>query len=189
MCHGSDAHPLFFNDIPISCKDHDQWVHFYEFDYLFERLWRDPRRYLLILQRYNGVILPDFSLYRDMPLVMQLWNVYRSRAIGCWLQLNGVRVIANVRWGDHRTHSVCCDGLSHGCTIAIGTVGALGSAEDRANFVEGLAYVVRRLAPRVIVVYGAAPDEVFGKYRDDGIEIVRFDSETSVAHSRRREAV
>ena len=54
----------------IGCKDHDQWVHFYEFDYLFERLWRDPRRYLPILKRYNGVILPDFSLYRDMPLVM-----------------------------------------------------------------------------------------------------------------------
>ena len=169
----------------IGCKDHDQWVHFYEFDYLFERLWRDPRRYLPILKRYNGVILPDFSLYRDMPLVMQLWNVYRSRAIGCWLQRNGVKVIVNVRWGDRRTHRVCCDGVPRGCTIAVGTVGALGNAEDRAYFERGLAYVVRRLVPRAIVVYGTAPDAIFGRYRDAGIEVVRFDSQTTVAHSRR----
>ena len=30
----------------ISCKDYDQWVHFYEDDYLFERLWRNPSKYL-----------------------------------------------------------------------------------------------------------------------------------------------
>ena len=122
-----------------------------------------------------------------MPLVMQLWNVYRSRAVGCWLQRNGIKVIVNVRWGDRRTHRVCCDGVSRGCTIAVGTVGALRGAEDRAYLIEGLAYVVRRLAPRVIVVYGPAPDDVFGKYRDAGIEIVHFASETTVAHSRRRE--
>ena len=171
----------------ISSRDHGQWIHFYEFDYLFERLWRNPRRYLPIFKRFNGVILPDFSLYRDMPLVMQLWNVYRSRAIGCWLQRNGIKVIANVRWGDRRTHRVCCDGISRGCTIAVGTVGALRGTEDRLYFTEGLAYVVRQLAPRAIVVYGPAPDEVFGKYRDSGIEIIHFDSETTVAHSRRRE--
>ncbi|MBO4681398.1 MAG: DUF4417 domain-containing protein, partial [Clostridiales bacterium] len=58
----------------ISSKDYDQWVHFYEDDYLFEKLWNNPQKYLDILKRFNGVILPDFSLYRDMPFVMQLWN-------------------------------------------------------------------------------------------------------------------
>ena len=76
----------------ISSKDHDYWVHFYEDDYLFERLWKNPNKYLSILQRYNGVILPDWSLYRDMPLVMQLWNIYRSRALGTWLQYNGIKL-------------------------------------------------------------------------------------------------
>ena len=47
----------------ISCKNYDQWIHFYEDDYLFERIWRNPTRYLDILKRYNGVILPDFSGY------------------------------------------------------------------------------------------------------------------------------
>ncbi|ACV22892.1 Uncharacterised protein [Slackia heliotrinireducens] len=157
-------------------------MHFYEFDYLFERVWRDPRRYLPILRRFNGVILPDFSVYRDMPLVMQLWNIYRSRAIGFWLQANGVEVIVNVRWGDRRTYRVCCDGAPKGGVIAVGTVGAVQSTEDRLFFAEGLAVVVRRLDPKAIVVYGSAPEEIFGRYREAGIEIVQFASETSCAH-------
>lgn len=166
----------------IGCKDFDQWVHFYEYDYLFERVWRNPRRYLPILMRFNGVILPDFSVYRDMPLVMQLWNIYRSRAIGFWLQTNGVEVITNVRWGDRRTYRACCDGAPKGSVIAVGTVGAIQSAKDRRFFEEGLAVVVGRLIPKTIIVFGSAPEEIFGKYREVGIEIVRFESETSRAH-------
>ncbi len=166
----------------ISCKDYDQWVHFYEFDYLFERIWRKPRRYLGILKRFNGVILPDFSVYRDMPLVMQLWNIYRSRAVGSWLQINEVKVIVNVRWGDERTWHVCCDGISPGCTIAVGSHGTLRGFEDRRCFVDGLDEVTQKLRPSSIVVYGSAPDEVFGKYREAGIEIVQFDCEATSAH-------
>ena len=166
----------------ISCKDFDQWVHFYEFDYQFERVWRNPKRYLAILERYNGVILPDFSVYRDMPFVMQLWNIYRSRAIGFWLQIHGIKVIVNVRWGDKRTYRFCCDGVTRGCTIAVGTNGAIDDPEDRRYFAEGLSSVVKRLAPKTIVVYGSAPDDIFGRYREDGIEIVQFDCETTSAH-------
>jgi hypothetical protein len=161
----------------ISSKDHNYWVHFYEDDFLFERLWRNPKKYLPILQRYNGVILPDWSLYRDMPLVMQLWNIYRSRAIGTWLQANGVKVIPNLRYGDRRTFKVCTDGLSKHSVIAVGTHGTLKILEDRDIFVKGLDVVVRRIAPAAIVVYGACPDDIFQKYRDMGIKIYHFESE------------
>lgn len=40
----------------VSNTDYDQWVHFYEDDYLFERIWRNPKKYLDLLKRYNGVI-------------------------------------------------------------------------------------------------------------------------------------
>ncbi len=95
----------------IGGTDYDAWVHFYEDDASFERLWNKPFKYLTILKRYKGVIAPDFSLYRDMPLVMQNWNIYRSHAVAVWLQSEGVPVIANVRWSDERTYetaaSVC----------------------------------------------------------------------------------
>ena len=83
----------------VGGKDYDGFVHFYEDDASFERLWNKPRKYLAVLKKYKGIISPDFSIYRDMPLAMQQWNTYRNRAIGCWLQDNGIPTIANVRWG------------------------------------------------------------------------------------------
>lgn len=163
-------------------KDHNQWIHFYEDDYLFERVWRNPKRYLPLFKRFNGVIFPDFSVYRDMPFAMQVWNIYRSRAIGSWLQRNGINVIVNIRYGDYRTFKCCCDGISKGCTIAVGSHGVLKQKVDRQIFVDGLDVVVRRLKPTSIVVYGSAPDSIFEKYRSQGIRVIAFESDFSRTH-------
>lgn len=101
----------------VSGREYNAWVHFYQDDVEFERLWNNPQRYLPILKRFAGVITPDFSLYRDMPLVFQQWNVYRSRAIGHWLQTNGVPVIVNVRFADERTYRLSCEGVPYNSTI------------------------------------------------------------------------
>ena len=73
----------------VGGTDYNCFVHFYEDDANFERLWNNPQKYLQILQKYKGVITPDFSLYRDMPLVMQQWKYIprpsdRSLVAGKW---------------------------------------------------------------------------------------------------------
>lgn len=166
----------------LKSSDHDCWVCFYEDDAAFERLWNNPNRYLPILKQYNGCISPDFSLYRDMPLVMQQWNIYRSRAIGHWLQQNGIPVIANVRWGDERTFNICCYGVPKGATIAVGSHGCIKIQREREFFARGLEHAVKKLKPKTIIVYGAAPDSVFSQYKESGIEILQFDSEYMTVH-------
>ncbi len=166
----------------VSGSEFDAWVHFYEDDVAFERLWNNPERYLPVLQRYKGVITPDFSLYRDMPLVMQLWNIYRSRAIGHWLQANGVHVIVNIRWSDERTYRSCCAGVPKHSVIAVGSHGCIKLLREQAYFVKGLEYAVRELEPKTIIVYGSAPDAIFGKYKDNGITVLQFDSEFTATH-------
>ena len=165
----------------MNSKDYNQWVHFYEDDGAFERIWNKPRQYLPILKRFRGVISPDFSLYRDMPLVMQQWNTYRNRAIGHWLQENGIPVICNVRWGDERTFTFCCDGVPRDGIIAVGSHGCIKVRQEREYFKAGLAYIAEELSPKAIVVYGTAPESVFAQYKNSGIEIVQFDSEFSVS--------
>lgn len=167
----------------VSSKDYECWVHFYEDDASFERIWRNPRRYLPILKKYEGVICPDFSLYRDMPLVMQYWNIYRSHAIGSWLEHNGVNVIPNVRFGDERTFEECCLGIPKHGTIAVGTHGCLKNKTDRDYFRKGLSVVLERLNPMAIIVYGTTPEDIFDDCYRQGIQIYQFDS--SFAKSRR----
>ncbi|MBQ7255383.1 MAG: DUF4417 domain-containing protein [Oscillospiraceae bacterium] len=166
----------------VSKADASAWVHFYEDDAAFERLWTSPKRYLPILKRFAGVIAPDFSLYRDMPLVMQQWNVYRSHAIAHWLQENGISVIANVRWGDWRTFDLCCAGVPQNATFAVGSHGCVKLLREREYFKRGLEHVVKLLSPKTIIVYGTTPDEIFGRYKDAGISILQFNSDYMDAH-------
>jgi len=166
----------------ISGTDFNAWVHFYEDDASFERLWNNPFKYLPILKRYKGVIAPDFSLYRDMPLVMQYWNIYRSHAVAVWLQGEGVPVISNVRWGDERTYGICCNGVPKRSAIAVGSHGCVKLLRDREFFVNGLEHIVNELNPKTIIVYGSAPSAIFGKYKNAGITVLQFDSEYMVAH-------
>ncbi len=163
-------------------SDFKAWIHFYEDDVVFERLWNDPQRYLPVLRRFAGVITPDFSLYRDMPLVMQQWNIYRSRAIGHWLQANGIPVIVNVRFGDERTYELSCTGVPRNSTIAVGSHGCIKITQEREFFQKGLTYAVERLKPQNIIVYGTAPASIFGQYQEAGINIIRFDSDCALAH-------
>lgn len=154
-------------------KDFHQWVMFYEDDHLFERIWNCPQKYLPMLKRFDGVITPDFSLYYDMPLAMQIWNIYRSRAIGAWLQTNGVRVIPNIRFGSPETYDFVCDGISRHSVIAIGTLGCIKNRIYHEEFERGIIRVAQELEPEAIVFYGSLPSSV-AKLKKCGIEIVNI---------------
>lgn len=166
-------------------SDHDQWVHFYTHDRNFERLWSNPKRYLPILRRFAGVISPDFSLYREMPLAMQIWNTYRNRVLAFWLQREGVPIIANVRWGDERTYLFAFEGLPQGGSVAVSTNGALRGALNREYFKKGLACMVEALRPRTIINYSQTPDDIFGPCKAGGLQIIELPHYAKVV---RREA-
>ncbi|MBQ7897108.1 MAG: DUF4417 domain-containing protein [Clostridia bacterium] len=175
---------LFSEAMSRSCKDFDSWVVFYEHDKKFERLWNNPKAYLEKLKKFKGVISPDFSLYRNMPLCMQIWNTYRSRSLAFWLQSKGVEVIPNVRFNDERTYEFCFDGIEKNKTVAVGTHGCIKTREDRLYFKIGLAILVQKLSPKNIIVYGRAPDSIFKIYRDMGINVISFESKFSEVRSR-----
>ena len=149
-------------DKAVGNKDYDQWVHFYIHDREFERIWNHPNKYLEILKRYEGVITPDFSLYRDMPLSMQIWNTYRNRAVGYWLKKNGVPIIPNFSWGDERTYEFCFDGIEKHSIVAVGTHGTAKRKLDRYYLEQALDKLLERIEPRHIVIYGA----VYNKLAD-----------------------
>ena len=155
----------------------DQWVAFFTDDYRFERMWNNPSAYVESLQRFEGIISPDFSVYRDMPLVMQAWNVYRNHALAYWFSTKGISVIPNVRWGDERSYEFCFDGLPRDGIVAIGTHGCLRDRTSREDFERGLVEMTQRLTPRVILVYGPTPKDMFAPYQDSGIQIVQYESE------------
>lgn len=171
-------------DKSVKITDRNQWVHFYIHDYQFERLWKQPNLYLSRLISFNGVITPDFSVCREMPLAMQIWNTYRNRAIGHWLQSNEIPIIPNVRWGDERTYSYAFDGIEPGGTISVSTCGCIHNKQDRYYFIKGLEKMVEVLNPPVIVNYSQTPDDIFAKYKKAGIIVVELEYYRYTNHKR-----
>lgn len=45
----------------LSHQDKDYFVHFYIQDYLFNRIWNNPQRYIDVLKEYKGIVMPDCS--------------------------------------------------------------------------------------------------------------------------------
>ena len=160
----------------IKMMDDTCWVHFYQHDYKFERLWNQPSKYLNILKSFRGIITPDFSLYRELPLAMQIWNTYRNRTLAYWMQSNDINIIPNIRWGDERTYEFAFEGIKHGGTVAVSTNGCIQSRTDRHYFVKGLEKMVEKLKPDTIVNYSYTPDDIFRRYKSQGIEVIQIEN-------------
>lgn len=150
-------------NLAMTATRHDCCVHFFLDDYQFERVWRLPERYLPVLKRFESVLSPDFSLLADMPLPLQVFNTYRNRLIGCWLQSQGVAVIPTVSWSDPRSFAFCFDGIPTGSTVAISTIGTRKNEYSRHLWELGTTAMMERLEPAAVLVYGQPVSFDFGK--------------------------
>ena len=163
--------------IPFSMRNRSQAqeeiVHFYEHDAKFADILEDIENKTAELSEFRGVITPDFSLYRDMPLTHQISNTYFNRAVGCYLQSKGLYVIPNIRWGDERSYSrifganeipFAFAGVDRYSIVSVGTYGCMKNRENRFFFSEGLNAMLYELEPEFVLVYGSMPDEIFGPH-------------------------
>ena len=143
--------------------------HFFIDDYQFERVWTSPRRYLDVLRPYSCVLAPDFSLYLDMPLPMQRWNVYRSRAMSLIWQREGMRVVPVLSWSTPESYTFCFDGIPQGGTVATSTVGVMRSRDAMEWWSRGMAEAMERVRPSRVLLYGSVPKFAFGD-----VEVVNY---------------
>lgn len=165
------------------------FIHFYvddiKFDGLRSSIWLFPRRALEVIQHFDGVITPDFSMCQDFPEPLKLFAVYRMRAFGFWVGSLGIPVINNVRWGTSETWGYCFAGIPVESIVAVGTVASgLRKLENRTLFRDGFLEMIEVLKPKAIVVYGSSNYEFFRSIVERGIEVIQFDSDTAKAFAR-----
>ena len=83
-----------FDKTNLEDQNHlDRMVHFFLYDYRFERVWKNPEADIEKLSRYRAVLSPDFSMYLEMAPAMQMYNVFRNRWCGAYWASKGIRVI------------------------------------------------------------------------------------------------
>jgi len=162
--------------VPFSIRERSQdkndFVCFYEHDINFREILTKTEDYVEELKQYPGIITPDCSLYIDAPLCIQIADIYLNRAVGHYLQKQGLYVIPNIRWGDERTYKedflgekVAFQGVDKHSIVSVGTYGQIQTAESKRIFKEGLVEMVKELEPEVVLVYGSMPDRIFGELK------------------------
>ena len=139
-------------------------VHFFLDDYRFEAVWSRPRKALQALQRYVTLLTPDFSLYADHPLTIQLWNTYRSRWCGALWQREGFQVIPTLSWSTRESFAFCFTGVKKRSLVAISNVGIRRA--DEAAFAQGYREMVARLCPSRVLCYGGQLDPALERLVD-----------------------
>jgi len=132
-------------------------VHFFVEDYKIEKLYNNPENYLYRLAQYPHVLTPDYSLYRDMPLALQISNTFKSRWCGAYWQEHGLSVIPTVSWSTFESYGFCFDGLERESVVAISTLGAL---TEKEYFLSGYFEMKNRINPKSILCFGNAFPEM-----------------------------
>ena len=145
-----------------SSKQHNVGIHFYLDDYQFERLWNKPEEYVDILNQYECILSPDFSLYMDMPMPMKIWNIYRSRQIGRFYQSQGIKVIPTISWAEKETFEFAFKGIPKGSIVSISTIGVKRNKEALKIWQDGVSAMIEEIEPSTILVYGGKLDYDYG---------------------------
>jgi hypothetical protein len=127
-------------------------LHFFIDDYRFEKVWSRPQSTYERVAEVGAALSPDFSMWRDMPKAMQIWQVYRSRWCAAFWQHLGVDVIPTVTWGSEGTYDFAFDGLPKRSHLAISMVGV--RKEGRGLFEEGCKAMVSVCDPALVLCYG-----------------------------------
>ncbi|MBQ3497814.1 MAG: DUF4417 domain-containing protein [Clostridia bacterium] len=135
-------------------------VHFFLDDYKFEAIWNDPEPRIEKLKKYKAVLAPNYSIYTEMPLSLKVYNTFRSRWCGAYLQSKGIKVIPTVAWGEPNTFWFCFDGIEKGSIVAVST---LGVRKEKALFMQGYNELIRKIKPQAVICYGEPFEEMMGK--------------------------
>lgn len=134
-------------------------VHFFLHDYRFECVYDNPEVLFEKLKQYECLLTPDFSLYRDMPIALQINSVFKNRWCGAYWQSMGKIVIPTISWSDERSFDFCFDGVEEGSFVAVSTHGNRNEKED---FLRGYNELLIKIRPRAIICYGKPFTEMQG---------------------------
>lgn len=138
----------------------DKSIHFFIDDYKFDKVYNYPEKYYKRLAEFEAVFTPDFSLFTDMPLVMQINSVYKSRWCGAYWQDKGLRnVIPTVTWGSEKSFEFCFSGVEQGSIVAVSTYGV---RKKKEAFMKGYNVMLEKIIPQLIYCYDKPFKEMDG---------------------------
>lgn len=131
-------------------QNKDKTIHFFTYDWKFEKVYEDADKELEKLSQYYCLLSPDFSIFTNMPLALQIESIFKNRWCGAYWQSKGLKVIPTVSWGDKKSFDFCFDGIEEGPIVAVSTYYRENCEDD---FMLGYNEMLKRIKPSMVLCY------------------------------------
>ena len=128
-------------------------VHFFQDDHKFDIVWTHPRKHLEKLRAYGCLLSPDFSMYTDFPMAVQIMQQYKKHWVARFWQEQGLTVIPTIGWTTKESFEWCFDGEPHNSIVAVADIGCSKKPEVRELFLQGYEEMLRRLTPSKVLFF------------------------------------
>ena len=165
------------------------YLHFYIHDSRYGQILKNTKKYNDLIRQFDGIITPDPTMVIGMPRCVQVMATYMNRAIGYYVQCQGIKVIPNIRWGDPSTYDFCFLGVPKHSIVSISTHGAIARNKATNNamrtyFKEGLNKMLDIIEPTDVLVYGYMPKDIFEDVQSRA-NFYRYPSEFEITHPKK----
>lgn len=155
-----------FEKAICSSKDlSNTFICFYSRDASFERIRRNPKRYIHFFKRCGGIIGFDYSIHSDMPYIKQKSQINDNLSLTYYYGEKGIPIIPNIRWGADQTADEFLAAIPKQSLVAIGTHGFSRRLEETAEWYCSLEKLIEVAKPTGIVVYGSKDERLFSHFK------------------------
>jgi hypothetical protein len=138
----------------------ETYVCFYCQDKNFLKVIKNPKNFLGVLRKFDGIIGLDFSIYTDMPKIQQKYNIMVNLSITEYFAEQGIKIIPNIRFGTESTFEDYKEAIPRNTFLAIGTYGSIKTKKQKNIWLDVIIKIIEEFEPRGIIVYGSLPIEV-----------------------------
>ena len=143
----------------------DVFVCTYSRDQTFERIKRNPKRYINCLKEFGGIIGFDFSVHSDFPIIKQKYTMDLNLSLTYFYGSLGIPIIPNIRCGVDILEEEYFKCFPKNTLVAIGTHGFIKTISDQAEWYVLIEKIIKILNPSGIIVYGNLNGKIFYKLK------------------------
>jgi hypothetical protein len=130
---------------------------FYTYDDVINEVYDNAAEVIekILTKRFLAYITPNFSLRPRDPVVVHMWQVYRSRWVGRYLQSLGQLVVPDIDWVDEGSFEFNLLGIpDRPRCVAIQMQSRIADKQDLQHRESALRLIAERLSPRKVICYG-----------------------------------
>jgi hypothetical protein len=130
---------------------------FYTYDDVINEVYDNAAEVIekILAKRFMAYITPNFSLRPRDPVVVHMWQVYRSRWVGRYLQSLGQLVVPDIDWVDENSFEFNLLGIpDRPRCVAIQMQSLIADKQDLQRRESALRLIAERLYPQKVVCYG-----------------------------------